>query len=308
MKQIEFKSISPAVKQLRENDNQKILVNPYHGCSHNCLFCPANDGFLKRKAFDNYRDNGIIYVIENIVEHVAAYISLNKNPHKTVHLSPVADPFQPAEDQFGLSEAVIRYCGEINVPVAICTKGFLPLKIIKMLEDLKHSFVQISIPTINADKHKLVVKGDGATLSHLFNTIEELVSHNIPVIARVDPIYPFITDDLCEFEELVRKLKGMNVFYIMSSIADLADNALDREINYLEQIQEGLHQKYKALYADRINNRWHAAIDYREDIFTRQMNICKDLGLSYGITWEPDLGGNSINNLYSFINKESLNI
>ncbi len=307
MKRIEFKKISPEVKQLSENDNQKILVNPYHGCSHNCLFCPANDGFLKRKAFDNYRNNGTIYVIQNIVDHVASFISINKNPHKIVHLSPVADPFQPAEEQFGLSEAVIQYCSEKNVPVAICTKGCLPLSITKLIENMKNSFVQVSIPTINQDKHKLVVR-DGASLSQLFETINQLVRHNIPVIARIDPIYPYITDDLGDFEELVKKLKTMNVSYIMSSVADLVDDALDREKDYLEQIQAGLYHKYKELYADRINNRWHAAIDYRENIFMRQMNICKDLGLSYGITWEPDLNGKSINNLYSFFNKEVMQI
>lgn len=308
MKQIEFKRISPKVKQLSENDNQKILVNPYHGCSHNCLFCPANDGFLKKKAFDNYRNNGTIYVVENIVDHVASYISVNNNPHKTVHLSPVADPFQPTEARFRLSEAVIRCCSEINVPVAICTKGFLPLNIVKQIENLKHSFVQISIPTINADKHKLVVRGDGAQLLQLFETIDELVRHNIPVIARIDPIYPYITDDLCEFEELVKKLKSMNVSYIMSSVADLVDGALEREKDFLEQVQEGMYQKYMNLYADWINNRWHAAINYREDLFTKQMNLCKDLELSYGITWEPDLDGNSINNLYSYINKGGLHV
>lgn len=298
---IQYIEKSPAVKKGEPHTEHKILVNPYHGCSHNCLFCPANDGFLNRKAFENYRTKKTIYVIQNIVDHVVSFVSSNSNPDKVVHLSPVADPFQPAEDKYHLSQKVIDYCCKQKIPVAICTKGNLSEQIIEKIKNIPRSFVQISIPTINPDKHKLIVRGDGAKVEKLLSTIDQLVNNQIHVVVRVDPIYPYITDNLGEFEEMVAIMKEKKVRYILSSCADIIPGALEREKEYLESISHGLYEKYRVLYTDKIQNRLHAAYDYRISLFSKQKSICQKHTMSYGITWEPNLDGSSINNMFSYI-------
>lgn len=298
---IEYVVKNPAVKKGQNHTESKILVNPYHGCSHNCLFCPANDGFLKRKAFDDYRTKNIIYVVENIVEHVDSFSSSNSNPDKVIHLSPVADPFQPAENIYYLSRDVINYCYEHRIPVAICTKGNLPVPIMEKIKNIPRSFVQISLPTINPYKHKLVVRGDGAGIEILLSTIDLLIENGIHVVARIDPIYPYITDDLRDFEEIVIKMKEKKVRYILSSCADIIPTALDREKWFLETIEPGLYDKYIDLYKDKIQNRLHASYDYRISLFNKQKEICKKHNMSYGITWEPDLDGKSLNNEFAYI-------
>lgn len=298
---IEYIVKNPAIKKGRKHNESKILVNPYHGCSHNCLFCPANDGFLKRKAFDDYRTKNIIYVIENIVEHVDSFVTSNSNPDKVVHLSPVADPFQPTENLFHLSENVIDYCYEHRIPVAICTKGNLPAQVIEKIKNIPRSFVQISIPTIKPDKHKLVVRGNGAKIDMLFSTIDLLIENGIHVVIRIDPIYPYLTDDLKDFEELVIKIKEKKVRYILSSCADIIPGALEREKTFLEDIEKGLYNKYRNLYKDEIQGRLHASYDYRITLFSKQKEICKRHNVSYGITWEPDFDGKSLNNEFAYI-------
>jgi len=298
---IEYVTKNPEVKTGQTHTESKILVNPYHGCSHNCLFCPANDGFLKRKAFDDYRTKNIMYVVENIVEHVDSFATSNKNPDKVVHLSPVADPFQPVENIYHLSRDVINYCYEHRIPVAICTKGNLPVQIMEKIKNIPRSFVQISIPTINPGKHRLVVRGDGAGIDMLLSTIDLLIENGIHVVARIDPIYPYLTDDITDFEELVIKMKEKKVSYILSSCADIIPDALDREKMFLEGIQKGLYSKYKKLYTDKIQNRFHASYDYRITLFNKQKEVCKKHNISYGITWEPDLNGKSLNNEFAYI-------
>lgn len=243
----------------------------------------------------------IIYVVENIVEHVDSFVTSNSNPDKVVHLSPVADPFQPTEKLYHLSNDVINYCYEYRIPVAICTKGNLPISIIKKIKNIPHSFVQISIPTIKPEKHKLVVRGDGAEIDVLLSTIDLLIENGVHVVARIDPIYPYITDDIKDFEELVIKMKLKRVSYILSSCADIIPTALEREKRFLESIEKGLYDKYINLYKDKIQSRLHASRDYRITLFSKQKEICQNHNISYGITWEPDLDGKSLNNMFAYI-------
>ena len=305
---IEYIIKNPAVKTGQNHYESKILVNPYHGCSHNCLFCPANDGFLKRKAFDEYRTKNIIYVIENIVEHVDSFATSNSNPNKVVHLSPVADPFQPAEDIYHLSRDIIDYCYENRIPVAICTKGNLPVQIIEKIKNIPRSFVQISIPTIKLNEHKLVVRGDGADIDMLLSIIDLLIENGINVVVRIDPIYPYLTDDIKDFEELVIKMKEKQVSYILSSCADIIPDALEREKTFLESIEKDLYEKYINLYKDKIQNRFHASYDYRIMLFNKQKKVCQKHNVSYGITWEPDLDGKSLNNEFAYVSDKENNL
>lgn len=298
MRSYEIKRISPAVNKTNQKIGPKILVNPYYGCEHQCLFCPANDGFLKRKAFDDFREKGVIHVVENIIDHVDNYI-LNNDHAEVIHLSPVSDPFQPVEAELQLSRRIIKHAADINMPVAICTKGSVPGELYPLIKKHPHSFVQISILTINEDKRKMLVRGSGASVEELLNGIQAMSDYGIRIIARIDPIFPYITDDMVEFEALVDELKKRKVRYIVSSVADIIEGALDRERGYLEAIQPGLSEKYTNLYTEKINGRIHANTEYRENIFFKLKGICESKGLEFGITWEPDINGNSINHKYS---------
>jgi DNA repair photolyase len=86
---MDYEVLNPPVKDNYVQVGSKMKANPYFGCSHNCLFCPANDGFLNKKVFDEYRKKGTISVVNNIVEHVDNYIN-NFDGNVSVHLSPVS--------------------------------------------------------------------------------------------------------------------------------------------------------------------------------------------------------------------------
>lgn len=281
------------------HDSPKVLVNPYHGCAHRCLFCPANDGFLRRRAFDEFRDKGIVYVIENIIDHISAYLVLHPEA-KIVHLSPVSDPFQPVEDRFKLSLAAMKYCTTKNIPIAICTKGIVPTDAQDLLTRHPFSFAQISIVSLKEEKRRFIVRGGGASIGDLLSSISNMVSKNILVIARVDPIYPYITDDFNEFERLAVMLKECGVRHIVSSVADIIPGALDRELKYLNSYENGLGNKYRELYVDEIGGRYHAAIAYRRKVFEQLSVICRGLNMGFGITWEPDQKGASLAKEFSF--------
>lgn len=290
--------IRPEVKRVTKKVGPKILVNPYYGCEHSCLFCPANDGFLNRKVFDDFREKGILYVVDNIVDHVCNYLQDNELA-EAVHLSPVSDPFQPIEYTEHKSEEIIDFANEKGYSVAVCTKGRIPDHVIGKIKKNSHSFVQVSILTLNEEKRKKIVRGNGGTVEELLDMIEKLTHEGIVVIGRIDPIFPYITDDMEEFTLLVLELKKRGVSHIVSSIADIIPGALERESDYLDSIENNLSQKYKQLYTHLINGRLHADLEYREQLFSKMKSICEKNNMKFGITWEPDNKGNSINSKFS---------
>lgn len=292
--------MSPQVIITDKKVGPKILVNPYYGCEHRCLFCPANDGFLNKKVFDDFREKGKLVVVDNIVDHIKNYVTGNENA-KILHLSPVADPFQPIEKKLHMSEKIIEYANEANIPIAICTKGNIAEKLYPAIAQNPKSLVQISIITINEEKRSKLVRGGYGTVANLLNSIEDMTVYGIKVIARIDPIFPYITDDMGEFEQLVAELTKRNVNLVISSVADIVDSALDRERAYLESISVGLYRKYKELYVDSINGRLHAKFEYRDRLFRQMKQICENHQVYFGITWEPDQEGNSIGKNYSHI-------
>lgn len=300
MRQYVIKHIQTVVKNTEEKIGSKILVNPYYGCEHACLFCPANDGFLNRKVFVDFREKGIIYVVDNIVDHVANYLYKN-NLADSIHLSPVSDPFQPIEHSEHMSEKVIDYSNKRGYPVAVCTKGVITEPVMDKIKRNKHSFVQVSIFTINEEKRKKIVRGGGGTVEVLLDMIEKMIQKGIFVIGRIDPIFPYITDDVEEVRNLIIELKKRKVTHIVSSVADIIPGALEREAEYLDSIMPGLAEKYRQLYGNEINGRLHANLEYRENIFEEMRSICEENDMKFGITWEPDNEGNSINSKYSHV-------
>lgn len=299
MPEISIKIIRPPVNTGRKDRSSKILINPYHGCSHRCLFCPANDGFIRRSAFDEFRSKGVIRVIDNIVDHVKAFVENNPEA-KVAHLSPVADPFQPIEETYRLSINVMKYCVEAGFPIALCSKGIIPPEAQELLLRHAHSFAQVSIVSPVEEKRHYIVRGDGANVDELLEVIRQMTSRGILVIGRIDPIFPYITDDLGEFESLAITLRSLNVRHIVSSVADITVGALERESSYLDSYAAGLSEKYKRLYTEKIGGRMHASVEYRKNIFAGMLDICKRLEVGFGITWEPDRDGTSLARNFSY--------
>ncbi|HPZ74450.1 MAG TPA: radical SAM protein [Candidatus Pacearchaeota archaeon] len=292
--------IKPKVNKNIRYIGEKLIVNPYYGCAHQCLFCPANDGYLKKKVFEEFLRNGSIFVVENIVDHVDAYIQNAKGKEVTVHLSPVTDPFQPIEKVYHLTLKIMKYCSEKNIPMAICTKAEVPNSAFPYLKAHPKSFVQVSLPSINEKKRRFIVRGGGLTVRETLKNIGFMIKNGILVMLRIDPIYPFINDDMEEFEALLIESSKIGVTYVLSSIADIYYGALEREFSYLEKYQQGLGEKYQRLYQNEIQGRFHADIGYRKKLFENMSRLCEKHQMYFGITWEPDLDGNNLGNVYNY--------
>lgn len=268
----------------RECTAERLLINPYNGCGIGCFYCYARalPGY-----FEIFHQQGIIFVAENFDKTVAKQLD-SLNVATCGYLSPVTDPFQALNEKYHLSEKITRVFVERNIPIEFITKAKIPDEVIRLIKQQKHSFGQVSILTVN-EKLRKILAPNGATVDELFGNLERMAKENIHIVCRIDPIFPYLTDEKKNLTEIIERAKSSGARHIVTSILDLplkiADDILDKIKEYFGA---GMKWDYRRLYTERIGYL-NTKIDYRKKIFTFLRELCDKKGLTFALCMEYEL-------------------
>ncbi len=268
----------------RECTAERLLINPYNGCGIGCFYCYARalPGY-----FEIFHQQGIIFVAENFDKTVAEQLD-SLNVASCGYLSPVIDPFQPLNTKYHLSEKIIQVFVERNIPIEFITKAKIPDEALRLVKLQRHSFGQVSILTTDEKLRKILAPG-GATVDELFNNLERMAKENIYAVCRIDPIFPYLTDNKRNLREIVERAKLSGAKHIVASILDLPIKIAD---DILEKIKHffgaGMKWDYRKLYTERIGYL-NAKIDYRKRKFSFLRELCDKKGLTFALCMEYEL-------------------
>ncbi|RLG32569.1 hypothetical protein DRN80_05970 [Methanosarcinales archaeon] len=281
----------------RECTSEKLLINPYNGCSHNCLFCYSHalGGYFRL-----FREQGVVTVFKDFDKKVARQLD-SIRVASCGYLSPVTDPFQPINGKYELSERIIKQFVDRNIPVQFTTKGRISDAALRLIKKQEHSFGEVSIITLDEDKRQRLIAG-GAPTDELLRNIERLANEDKFAVCRIDPIIPFVTDDREELEELVRAVVEAGAEHIITSCMDVP-RAMKYEI--YEELEKRfgseipkLKMKLEGLYSEVISGRFHADIEYRRRLFRTMREICDRNNVTMGLCMEfESLGGKKLRGL-----------
>jgi len=267
----------------RECTDERLLINPYHGCSHGCFFCYA-------RTFWSHGDQ--LVVAENFDREVARQLD-GLAVASCGYLSPVTDPFQPLERAFHLSEGIAQVFSERNLPLEFVTKGRVPQPIIEILRHQPHSFGQVSLLTPDPDLHRRLVPG-GAGLDELFGNLERLREAGMFAVARIDPVLPFLTDNLEALEELVSRAVTCGARHIVASCLDIPLRLKARIMENYRQFDSALPERLAELYRERIGAYLHAGLNYRRRLFGLLGELCRRHRVTFALCMEFALTGRSV--------------
>lgn len=253
----------------RECTAEKLLINPYNGCSHNCLFCYSH-------AFGGYfrlfRERGVVAVFKDFAAKVARQLD-GINVASCGYLSPVTDPFQPLNEKYELSEQILRAFVDRNIPVQFTTKGRMSEKALKLIKKQEHSFGEVSILTLDEDKRRQLMASVAST-DELVRNIERLANEGKFAVCRIDPIIPYVTDNKEELEELVQNVVNAGAGHIITSCMDIPLVMKYELYNELEKRFGIPKQKFASLYTETMSGRLHANIEFRRKLFRMMRAIC----------------------------------
>jgi DNA repair photolyase len=154
-------------------------------------------------------------------------------------MSSSSDPYPTVEAQLGLTRQCLKIIAENSCRLQIFTKSDIVARDIDLLSEMPCT-VALTITTIDDVLANMIEPGAPSS-SKRIKAAEKLLENGVPVVVRVDPIIPDLTDDPAE---LLSTLAGIGVRHITSSTYKVkADNWM-RLTEALPQTAKKLHPLY----------------------------------------------------------------
>ncbi|MEM2026353.1 MAG: radical SAM protein [Candidatus Bathyarchaeia archaeon] len=256
-------------------------IEPYLNCWHRCLYCfgrwyrgePGNGSEVEPNVIRDFR---------------RTLIFLRKRNLKIIpfRLSTLVDPFQPVEEKRQVSKQIMIMCLKYRIPLIINSKATLLLKddLLNVLINLGSenlTIVQISLSTISAKIASVLEPNAPPPLERL-NMAEKLSGKNIPVIIRLQPFIPGITD--CEIEEIIREAHYAGVKQvIVEALRDEVENMrIYRELAYEKSIYDNLSSWI--LYSPSIeapSKILRPSVEWRLKAYMRTKSLCEKYNIEF---------------------------
>ncbi|HDS45822.1 MAG TPA: radical SAM protein [Methanomicrobia archaeon] len=265
----------------RECTAERLLINPYNGCSHNCRFCYSHalGGY-----FTAFREHGILTVFRDFNKRIAQQLD-SLSVVSCGYLSPVTDPFQPLNERYELTEKILKEFVARNIPVQVTTKGRISERALGFLKQQEHAFGAISLLTPDEDKRQHLMAG-GASTEELVRNIERLANAGTFAVCRIDPVIPCVTDNRGDLEELVRNVVEAGAGHIITSCLDIPVTMKHEFCTELAARFGVSGKQLVDLYSERMGGRLHARLDYRRKLFTMIRTLCDRNGVTMSLCME----------------------
>lgn len=160
-------------------------VNPYVGCSHACRYCYAS--FMKR--FSNH--------LEPWGEFLdVKYWPKIKNPQKyadkELFIGSVTDPYNPQEEIYGRTRALLEELRGSGAKISIATKSDLILRDLDLIRTFPDARVSWSINTLDETFREDMDKA--VSIRRRLAAMEVFHEAGVRATCFISPIFPGITD------------------------------------------------------------------------------------------------------------------
>ncbi len=268
----------------RECSSERILLNPYNGCSIDCPMCysRALKGYFKL-----WDDKGIITVFKDFDMKVAEEVN-QLYVASCGYLSPTIDPFQkPIEDKYHLSEKTAYEFLKLNLPIVFITKqgDNVPMKLLDKMAEHPHSFCEFTILSCD-DEIRKIFSPRGAKVEQQFDAVRKATDRGLYTVVRMDPLFPGITDNENSIRDLVMRAKQEGAKHMIFSLCDIDSEHLSKIFNIIREFFPDAYPIWKKIYVEKIGRDYNASIDYRRKIFKICRDICDDIGVTMALCME----------------------
>ena len=262
LQQKEVKSILNKHKQRDSWFLDEYSVNPYEGCSCNCLYC-----YIRGSKYGENMDEGLVVktnALEVLEKQLAA--RANKDQYGIVTVGSAVDAYMNHEEKLKLTEGMLKLLLKYRFPVFISTKSTLILRDIELLkeidkaailpDDLKQTLkrgviLSVSVSTTDEKISNLLEPG-AATPAERFSILKKLKQEGFLCGVNAIPTLPFISDKEEELEKMIMAAKGANADYILVGGLTLFGNQPSDSrtlyFNFLKKYDPSLIPQYEKLY------------------------------------------------------------
>ncbi len=221
------------------------VINPYVGCQNSCIYCYAR--FMKR--FTNHHEpwGEFLDVKINAAELIPQNTKKYKN--KSIMISSVTDPYQPAERKYKLTRGILENLISLQPDLTIITKSDLIVRDADLLKKFKKCIAGISLSLIN-DSSRKEVEPFASSAERRINAVRQLKKAGIRTFIFISPMFPELTD----WRGIVEKTKNFVDEYWFENL-NLYPSLRDNIFQWLRNCHPKLVKEYQRIYSTK-NNYW----------------------------------------------------
>ncbi len=247
---------------------EKYSLSPYTGCGHGCLYCYARSYI---RGFDNPRPK------KDFLKRVQ--VELKRLPDNSfITIANSSDPYQPIENDYRLTESLLKLLKEFNHRLMLVTKSDLILRDIDLIKKFSRIVVAISITTLNPELAR-ILEPFAPPPERRIETVKKL-SELIPVAVRVDPLIPGINTEENDLEKLIKAVKDAGAVQIITSTY----KSRVRDLNLIEKHFPALEDNLDRLYrkeGEVVNGYRYLKRDLRYRLIKRMAELSSKYDLKF---------------------------
>ena len=235
-------------------------LNPYLGCEHGCKYCYAC--FMKR--FTGHEEPWGEFLD---VKYWKPLIHPERYAGKEVFLGSVTDPYQPAEERYRRTRAVLEELRGSGVKLSIATKSDLVLRDLDLIQSFPEARVSWSINTLDErfkdDMDKAV------SIERRLAAMKAFHDAGVRTTCFISPIFPGITD----VPAIIQRAKDdCNLIWLEN--LNLRGTFKPVILQYIRAKRPELEPLYRDIYQKGSRGYWQALDE-------ELRAYCEGLGLPY---------------------------
>jgi len=221
------------------------VINPYVGCQHSCIYCYAR--FMKR--FTNHHEPWGQFLDVKINAPELIPKNNKKYENKSIFISSVTDPYQPAERKYKLMRGILERLISLEPDLCILTKSDLIIRDIDLLKRFKKCIAGVSL-SLSDDKIRKEVEPFAASVERRINAVKQLKKAGIQTFIFISPMFPELTD----WKGIIEKTKNFIDEYWFENL-NLYPSLRYNIFQWLKNHHPELVKKYREIYFTK-NNYW----------------------------------------------------
>ncbi len=263
-----------------------IRLDSYVGCSFKCHYCFAwhRGGATAIQKIRAAHPRALERVFEWTFDRPrekAGIVGQFLWRRVPIHFGGMSDPFQPAENHFGVSRSFLGTLARYEYPVVLSTKSLLvsSVSMLPALQAMKHLVVQFSLCSTQDD---IAAKYDGSAPapSRILRTIELLSKAGIPVTVRWQPFIPGASENPQEFVERVVSAGALHVGLEHLKVPVEGKSGLALELQHSSGVDFGT--VYRRMSAMRDGRELVLRPIDKIEVSLEARSACRTRGITFG--------------------------
>ncbi len=233
-------------------------VNPYTGCEHACKYCYAC--FMKR--FTGHEETWGEFIDVKFWQPIK---NPNKYKGKELFIGSVTDPYQPIEEKYGRTRALLEELQGSGALLSIATKSDLILRDLDLIKTFPNARVSWSINTLDEQFKNDMDKG--VSIKRRLAAMKAFYDVGIRTTCFISPIFPEITD----VKEIVETAKNhCNLIWLEN--LNLRGTFKPAVMEYIKSEYPELLPIYTDIYTKGDNAYWRT-LDSELQLFAKEQGL-----------------------------------